>query len=71
MSNKYFIHATLPISMLVLADHNYHPAFLAMKEDSIDGIYSTLRDCATSQSGQAVLVSTPTIFALKQYDPWN
>ena len=45
MSNKYFI-----LHLFNAGKKNPSSCFLlAMKEDSIDGIYSTLRDCAISK----------------------
>ncbi len=47
MSNKYFIHATPTLFNAGTRRPQLSSCFLlAMKEDSIDGIYSTLRDCA-------------------------
>ena len=47
MSNKYFIHATPTLFNAGTPRPQLSSCFLlAMKEDSIDGIYSTLRDCA-------------------------
>jgi ribonucleotide reductase alpha subunit len=47
MSNKYFIHATPTLFNAGTPRPQLSSCFLlAMKEDSIDGIYSTLKDCA-------------------------
>ena len=47
MSQKYFIHATPTLFNSGTPRPQLSSCFLlAMKEDSIDGIYSTLRDCA-------------------------
>ncbi len=47
MSQKYFIHATPTLFNAGTPRPQLSSCFLlAMKEDSIDGIYSTLRDCA-------------------------
>ena len=47
MSTKYFIHATPTLFNAGTPRPQLSSCFLlAMKEDSIDGIYSTLRDCA-------------------------
>ena len=47
MSNKYFIHATPTLFNCGTNRPQLSSCFLlAMKEDSIDGIYSTLKDCA-------------------------
>ena len=47
MSNKYFIHATPTLFNAGTNRPQLSSCFLlAMKDDSIDGIYSTLRDCA-------------------------
>ena len=47
MSNKYFIHATPTLFNAGTARPQLSSCFLlAMKEDSISGIYSTLKDCA-------------------------
>jgi ribonucleoside-diphosphate reductase alpha subunit len=47
MSNKYFIHATPTLFNAGTNRPQLSSCFLmAMKDDSIDGIYSTLKDCA-------------------------
>ena len=47
MSNKYFIHATPTLFNAGTPRPQLSSCFLlAMKDDSIDGIYSTLKDCA-------------------------
>ena len=47
MSEKYFIHATPTLFNAGTKRPQLSSCFLlAMKEDSIDGIYSTLKDCA-------------------------
>ena len=47
MSEKYFIHATPTLFNAGTRRPQMSSCFLlSMKEDSIDGIYSTLRDCA-------------------------
>jgi len=47
MSNKYFIHATPTLFNAGTNRPQLSSCFLlAMKSDSIDGIYSTLKDCA-------------------------
>jgi ribonucleoside-diphosphate reductase alpha chain len=47
MSQKYFIHATPTLFNAGTRRPQLSSCFLlAMKDDSIDGIYSTLRDCA-------------------------
>lgn len=47
MSNKYFIHATPTLFNAGTSRPQLSSCFLmAMKDDSIDGIYSTLKDCA-------------------------
>ena len=47
MSQKYFIHATPTLFNAGTPRPQLSSCFLlAMKDDSIDGIYSTLRDCA-------------------------
>ena len=47
MSNKYFIHATPTLFNAGTPRPQLSSCFLmSMKDDSIDGIYSTLKDCA-------------------------
>ena len=47
MSNKHFIHATPTLFNAGTSRPQLSSCFLmAMKDDSIDGIYSTLKDCA-------------------------
>ena len=46
MSQKYFIHATPTLYNSGHLDHNAALLFLGMEEDSIDGIYNTLKNCA-------------------------
>lgn len=48
MSNKYFTHATPTLFNAGTAHPQLSSCYLlAMEEDSIDGIYNTLKDCAT------------------------
>jgi ribonucleoside-diphosphate reductase alpha chain len=47
MSNKYFIHATPTLFNAGTKNANLSSCFLlAMEDDSIDGIFNTLKDCA-------------------------
>ena len=47
MSNKYFTHATPTLFNAATMKPQLSSCFLlAAESDSIDGIYSTLRDCA-------------------------
>ena len=57
MSNKYFTHAT-PTLFNSGTDHQQLSScfLMAMEDDSIDGIFNTLKDCASISKWQVVLV---------------
>ena len=57
LSQKWFTHATPTLLMLVHQNHNLSSCFLlTMKEDSIDGIYDTLKTVLKLVNQQVVLV---------------
>ena len=57
MSNKYFTHATPTLFNSGTPRPQLSSCFLlAMKDDSIDGIFSTLKDCASRLCFQGKLL---------------